>query len=806
MKKNQEGSTDISSAYKKRATEDLENTKLVIDYPPPYLSGTFHLGHFYEGCLLYPYLKALNFYKTLNQGKRSQKLLSLEPFGALFPNFTASVNYGLDSNGLPIALKVLKEKPALKEDQLLKECKKYVNRTAQTANSFFNKIGFTKLPANFYITNEPFFKQKAKQVLQILKDRALLKLKRMVYRFCPKCKTFISNVETDYKVEQGTRYYFNVYDSQNRPYSIMTTKPEFLVGSAFICYNPKDDRYKHLKEQVLSFKLKKEFKLKIYESNRVNPKVGTGLVIVCKWASLLDYEICRDLNLLEESTIYDNNGLLKKQIKAEYEINELSDLWKTDLLKNLVKKTQPTQTKTLRHTERSSCNAEIRFVTSKQLVIDLLKEKESFTNFVNSKISFEDSSISTGPSTLLSICLAQIKKLDYWCISRTEPYYSFKLKKNGRAYPLDTWFLSSLTQFYGPNEDRYLVRIQGSQIIRTWLIFSFFIGYINYTYKNGQGALSKPWALKFKEAREKNTNEVLPYNPGFINKALIHRLVLDPQGQKMSKSRNNGVEPDTLMKKYPLKFLRLYFCSKPLDKDLYFNEKQLIDIIKLFKKKLNLKLKINLINESIKNTKENKFNLNRQDFKSSTKTILEKISNISNYFKIDSSVHKHTLIVNSFKGTLNRTNLAPQISNLRVCRTVFNSETITLASLIRLTLFKALLEGSDSTEFEISNDRTGKAFYSLINLLTDTFINLIQFTKTDLLNLRFSRILANLKAFYYQLSKIVNKEIVPLNFTELEGKAQEPKNLIILKRFELIFDLTARILNFYDYFYEALFS
>ena len=232
---------------------------------------------------------------------------------------------------------------------------------------------------------------------------------------------------------------------------------------------------------------------------------GSGLVGVAAFSSLKDYQIIKKHNLDYESVL--NNNLL-----TEKEILELIN-------KKIIRKEGQIEIHCQVHTERSSCNQQISYVNTEQLYLKIEDFKKDFLNL------FEGYKIlnKTHKPYLVNWC----KNLRDWCISRqyqngtkielyqNKERLSINFEPKAKRYTsvLDCWFESALSFLLVKNYYQVpianLLRVQGYQISRTWLLYTYIMGYY----------------LDF-DMRDM--------------KVLLTGLILNQDGRKFSKSNNSS--------------------------------------------------------------------------------------------------------------------------------------------------------------------------------------------------------------------------------------------------------------------------
>ena len=578
--------------------------KISINVPPPYCNGDLHIGHVYQYAILYPFYNFLDTQTKTLLYKQSQPLIrSLQT-----TSYDVHFSLGIDVNGLPITRLAKEHLKTYNSETLKAKCDQLVDLNVERFKSIYETLGLFKLrSSSVYTTNDQIFKDLTKKFLDTLDHLGYLRLKKMPQRFCDKCKTILANSQTELVNQKGQSYLIKMHDLSGKEYLIMTTLPEYLLGIKFVIYNPKDDRY-DLKGKKLYYRLNnKTYQVPVYESDRVYPKVGTGLVMIACWGSLIDIEVCRELELFNESSLFNPQGLLLESIQDEYSIKSLDEFWTIPGIKDLITFTGTLETKTLRHTERSDCYQRIKFISKEELVVS--PSKECLRNLLK-----YIETLDIRPDSAFNQLKENIKNLKDWCVSRNKDYYSLSYTYKGKTYQIDTWVVSSVSSLL--YDVAKVVRFQGTDIIRTWLVYSLFAHYIF---------------------------EKIP-----LKHVSMHRMVVDSNNQKISKSKNTSPDLKLTLKNLPA--LRLYFCQKPVDQDFKFTQKELVDTEKFLHKVHHLALKV----DSLKSVKTPHVvswlsSLSPQFLKSPLGSFYQ---GLGLFFKEDLLRFKFSRMVNSLKSTV----------------------------------------------------------------------------------------------------------------------------------------------------------
>lgn len=525
--------------------------------PPPNVTGKLHMGHALDETLQ----------DILVRFKRMQ-------------GFNTVWVPGVDHAAIATEAKIVN---ALKEEGINKESLgrgKFLER----AYSWKEKYGGTiieqikKLGASCDWDRERFTMDEGcskavKEVFVRLYEKGLIYKGERIINWCPKCKTSISDAEVEFNEKQG--YFWHIkypLSDGSGSIEIATTRPETMLGDTAIAVNPNDIRYKNLigKTAILPIANRE---IPIIADEYVDIDFGTGAVKITPAHDPNDFEVGLRHNLPvikvmdEKAKMNENAGEFKGLDRYEAREKIVSELEKLDLL---VKKEAITHNVG----ECYRCSDTIEPMISKQWFVKMDKlalpaidwVKEGKTKFI--------------PARFEKIYFNWLNNIKDWCISRQlwwghriPAYYckdcgNMMVSRNDINVcdkcgsenvvqdedTLDTWFSSALWPFsvFGwPDKTEDLdyfyptsTLVTGYDIIFFWVVRMMFSG-IEHTGK-------------------------APFE-----NVLIHGLVRDSQGRKMSKSLGNGIDPLQVIKEYGADALRFTLATgNSPGNDMRFSEEK----------------------------------------------------------------------------------------------------------------------------------------------------------------------------------------------------------------------------------------
>ncbi|MBR3199105.1 MAG: valine--tRNA ligase [Bacilli bacterium] len=528
---------------------DKTKKTYTIVCPPPNVTGVLHIGHAWD----------MTLQDTLIRFKK------MEGYDTLWLP-------GMDHAAIATEAKVvkrIKEKGKTKSDigreEFLKECWNWTHEHADIIRQQWAKLGLALDYDKERFTLDEWLTRAVKKVFVDLYEEGLIYRGERIINWDPVAKTALSTEEVIYKDDPGAFYHLKyIIDGTDDYLDIATTRPETLFGDTAVAVNPKDKRYKKYvgKNVILPIVNKK---IPIITDEHADPEFGTGCVKITPAHDPNDFEVGNRHNLErvvvmnEDATMNENAGKYKGMTREKCREKLLKDLEKEGLLlstENMIH--------SVGHSERTGAVVEPYlskqwFVKMRPLadrVLENQKNKETKVNFVPPR--YEKT-------------MNHWMEITYdWCISRQlwwghripawykddEIYVGIEAPK-GKGWTqdedvLDTWFSSALWPFATlgwPESTELLKRHYPNDVLVTgYDIIPFWVNRMTF-----QG-------LHFTDSR--------PFKD-----CLIHGLIRDKEGRKMSKSLGNGVDPMDVIDEYGADSLRFFLLkSSAPGMDLRYDE------------------------------------------------------------------------------------------------------------------------------------------------------------------------------------------------------------------------------------------
>lgn len=530
---------------------DLTKEPFCIVIPPPNVTGKLHLGHAWDTTLQDIIIR----YKKM-QG-----------FDALWVP-------GMDHAGIATQAKIdkrLKEmgyKPRqMDKDEWLKHAWAWKDEYANTIHEQWAKLGLALDYSKERFTLDEGLNYAVRKVFVDLYNEGLIYRGEKIINWDPEAMTALSNEEVIYKDTPGAFYHIKyMIENTNDYLEVATTRPETLFGDTAVAVNPEDERYKHLigKNVVLPIVNKL---IPIIGDEHADMEFGTGVVKITPAHDPNDFEVGERHNL-ERIVVINKNGTMNENALSYNGMDRfacreklVNDLKEQGLLIKVEEITH-----SVGHSERTDVMVEPYlskqwFVKMDVLAARVLENQEDKDN----KINFV-------PERFEKILNHWMEIARDWCISRQlwwghqipawykddEVYVGLEApEEDGWVQDsdvLDTWFSSALWPFSTlgwPNETEMFKRYFPTSVLSTGYDIIFF------------------WVCRMAFQSLHFTNK-RPFKD-----CIIHGLIRDKQGRKMSKSLGNGVDPMDVIDKYGADALRFFLAtSTSPGMDLRYDEEK----------------------------------------------------------------------------------------------------------------------------------------------------------------------------------------------------------------------------------------
>ena len=522
------------------AEVNRDKKPFTIVMPPPNITGQLHMGHALDNTMqdiLIRY-KRMQGYEALWQPGTDHAAIATE----------VKVIQNLKTTGI--------EKKDLTRDQFLKYAWEWKDEYGGRIVRQLKKLGSSADWDRERFTMDEGCSEAVQEVFIRLYEKGYIYKGSRIINWCPVCKTSISDAEVEHVEQEGHFWHikYPIVGEEGRFVEIATTRPETMLGDTAVAVNPDDERYKDIVGKMLLLPIVNK-EIPVIADPYVDKEFGTGCVKITPAHDPNDFEVGKRHNLPEinvmndDGTINANGGKYEGMDRYEARKAIVAELESMGLLVKVVPHVHAVGT-------HDRCKTTVEPLVKQQWFVKMDEmAKPAIAALKEGRLKFV-------PENYGKTYLHWLEGIRDWCISRQlwwghriPAYYCDECgemvvskdaptccPKCGCTHmtqdpdTLDTWFSSALWPFSTlgwpkktPEYEYFYptdVLVTGYDIIFFWVIRMVFSG-IEQTGKE-------------------------PFHT-----VLIHGLVRDSQGRKMSKSLGNGIDPLEVIDKYGADALRM---------------------------------------------------------------------------------------------------------------------------------------------------------------------------------------------------------------------------------------------------------
>ena len=512
-----------------------------IVMPPPNVTGQLHMGHALDNTMqdILTRYKRMQGYEALWQPGTDHAAIATE----------VRVTNELKSKGI--------DKAQIGREKFLEYCWQWKEEYGSRIMQQLRKLGSSADWERERFTMDEGCSRAVEEVFVKLYEKGWIYKGSRIINWCPKCQTSLSDAEVEHEDQDGFFWHIHypIVGEKGRFVEIATTRPETMLGDTAVAVNPEDERYQDLVGKMLELPLTGR-QIPVIADEYVDKEFGTGCVKITPAHDPNDFEVGKrheleEINILnDDATMNDLCGKYAGMDRYEARKAIVADLEELGLLVKVVPHTHAVGTHDRCHTTVEPMIKPQWFVHMKEMAeasIEALKNKE----------------LAFVPERFDKIYLHWLENIKDWCISR-QLWWGHRIpawtcadcgeitvKKGGAPEvcpkcggthlvqdedTLDTWFSSALWPFSTlgwPDKTPELEYFYPTDVLVTGYDIIFF------------------WVIRMVFSGLEQTKKA-PFHH-----VLIHGLVRDSQGRKMSKSLGNGIDPLEVIDKYGADALRL---------------------------------------------------------------------------------------------------------------------------------------------------------------------------------------------------------------------------------------------------------
>ena len=511
-----------------------------IVMPPPNVTGQLHMGHALDETMqdILIRFKRMQGYEALWQPGTDHAAIATE----------VKVTEKLRKEGI--------DKNEIGRDEFMKHAWAWKEEYGGKIINQLKKLGASADWERERFTMDEGCSKAVQEVFIRLYEKGYIYKGSRIINWCPVCQTSISDAEVVHEDQDGFFWHINypIVGEEGRFVEIATTRPETLLGDTAVAVNPEDERYKDLVGKMLKLPLT-DREIPVIADEYVDKEFGTGCVKITPAHDPNDFEVGRRHNLEEINILNDDatiNSLGGKYAGMDrYEARKamVEDLKEQGLLVKVVPHSHSVGT-------HDRCGTTVEPMIKPQWFVKMDEMAKAAIK------TLDDGNLQFVPARFDKTYLHWLENIRDWCISRQlwwghriPAYYcddcgeTVVAKEMPKICPkcgknhfhqdedtLDTWFSSALWPFSTlgwPDNTEEMEYFYPTDVLVTGYDIIFF------------------WVIRMVFSALEQTGKA-PFHH-----VLIHGLVRDSQGRKMSKSLGNGIDPLEVIDKYGADALRL---------------------------------------------------------------------------------------------------------------------------------------------------------------------------------------------------------------------------------------------------------
>lgn len=473
--------------------KNIKNQYKSILLPPPNVTGSLHMGHALSTTLQDILVR---FWKI--------------------EGYDVKWQLGIDHAG--IATEIMVKRYLASQNIVVEDKKSFLQYTNKWVEKHKNiiidqmyQLGFD-INNDFRYTMDEQYKHSVQKAFQILKEQGFIHQDKRLINYDCSIQSAISNLEIMH-VEKSTKLYFIKYKCEDKYINVATTRPETIFADQALAVNP-NGKYKYMIGKYAIVPII-EKKIPIIGDIHAEDDIGSGIVKITPAHDFNDFKVGQKHKLKLDFNILNKDGTLNNNVPQEYQKLTIAEARKKILNYLLIEKIEIIKN-TIPVSSRTECVIEPMISNQFFMKMDILAKKATkYIPIFNHNWK--------------KVYIDWLQNIEPWCISRQIRWGHIIPESND---VLDTWFASGLWAIETMNKEDmnkyypFTVLITGHDIIFFWVARMCMLS----LYLTNQ--------IPFKNV-------------------LLHPIVLDEKGQKMSKTKGNVINPLDIIEQYGADALRL---------------------------------------------------------------------------------------------------------------------------------------------------------------------------------------------------------------------------------------------------------